>query len=123
VVDNIFYDKKRDVIYRKSDKQMAIDSSWYGGKPLWVLAEQQQMLTAIFYWPGSEISMDGIRPTYYYPYNEVIPINKRVGIVKDWLMLPEEKRPHFIALYFPQVDKAAHTIHPILKKQKRRLKL
>lgn len=108
IVDNIFYDKKRAVVYKKSDKKMAVDSSWYFGKPLWVLAEQQQMLSAIFYWPGSEISMDGIRPTYFFNYNETIPVDRRVAIVKDWLLLPEEKRPHFIALYFPQVDQASH---------------
>ncbi|RZL35744.1 MAG: alkaline phosphatase family protein, partial [Pedobacter sp.] len=79
VVDNIFYDQRTNQIYRKSDKKMAVDSSWYGGKPLWVLAEQQKMLSAIFYWPGSEISMDGIKPTYLYNYNEVIPIDRRVG--------------------------------------------
>ncbi len=112
IVDNIFYDKMRSVIYRKSDKKMAVDSSWYAGKPLWVIAEQQKMLSAVFYWPGSEISIDGIRPTYYYNYNEVIPIDRRVAIVKDWLQLPSEKRPHFIALYFPQVDKAAHNFKP-----------
>jgi predicted AlkP superfamily pyrophosphatase or phosphodiesterase len=108
IVDNIFYDKSRAILYKKSDKKMAVDSSWYGGKPLWVLAEQQQMLSAVFYWPGSEISMNGIRPTYYYNYNEVITLNRRVAIVKDWLQLPAEKRPHFIALYFHQVDKSGH---------------
>jgi len=109
VVDNIFYDKTKEVTFRRSDKKMAVDSSWYAGKPLWILAEQQKMLSAIFYWPGSEISMDGIRPTYYYAYNEIIPIERRITIVKDWLQLPEDRRPHFIALYFPQVDKAAHS--------------
>jgi len=108
IVDNIFYDKSRAILYKKSDKKMAVDSSWYGGKPLWVLAEQQQMLSAVFYWPGSEISMDGIRPTYYYNYNEVITLNRRVAIVKDWLQLSTEKRPHFMALYFHQVDKSGH---------------
>lgn len=112
IVDNTFYDKARDVIYKKSDKKMAVDSSWYGGKPLWVLAEQQQMLSAVFYWPGSEISMDGIRPTYLFNYSEAIPIDSRVNTVKNWLQLPAPTRPHFIALYFPQVDKAAHNFKP-----------
>lgn len=112
IVDNIFYDKATNVIYKKSDKKMAVDSSWYGGKPLWVLAEEQKMLSAVFYWPGSEISMNGIRPTYLFNYNETIPIERRIGVVKDWLNLPAEKRPHFIALYFPQVDKAAHSFNP-----------
>lgn len=108
VVDNIFYDKKRNITFRRADKKMAVDSSWYNGKPLWVLAEQQKMLSAIFYWPGSEISIEGIKPTYLYNYSEIIPVDRRIEIVKNWLELPSEKRPHFIALYFPQVDKAAH---------------
>ncbi len=108
IVDNTFYDKVRDTIYKKSDKKMAIDSSWYFGKPLWVLAEEQQMLSATFYWPGSEIALNGIRPTYYYNYNETIAVNYRIQTVKNWLQLPPEKRPHFIAIYFHQVDKAAH---------------
>ena len=112
VVDNIFYDKTRNVTFRRADKKMAVDSSWYGGKPLWVLAEEQKMLTAIYYWPGSEISMNGIKPTYLYNYSEIIPIDRRINAVKDWLALPAEKRPHFIALYFPQVDKAAHAHKP-----------
>lgn len=108
VVDNIFYDKARNITFRRADKKMAVDSSWYNGKPLWVLAEQQKMLSAIFYWPGSEISTEGIKPTYLYNYSEIIPVDRRIEIVKNWLELPSEKRPHFIALYFPQVDKAAH---------------
>ena len=66
IVDNNFYDKARGVMYKKSDNKIALDSSWYAGKPIWVLAEQQQMLSAVFYWPGSEISINGIRPTYFY---------------------------------------------------------
>lgn len=109
VVDNVFFDKKTDVLFTRSDPKIALDSNWYKGKPLWVLAEQQQMLSAIFYWPGSELSMDGIRPTYYYNYDEIIPMDRRINVVKNWLHLPEVKRPHFIALYFPQVDKASHS--------------
>ena len=112
VVNNIFYDKARDVTFRRADRKMAVDSSWYNGKPLWVLAEEQKMLSAIFYWPGSEISMNGIKPTYLFNYSEIIPLDRRINVVKDWLNLPAEKRPHFIALYFPQVDKAAHANNP-----------
>lgn len=108
IVDNIFYDKAKALLYRKSDKKMAVDSSWYGGKPLWVLAEEQKMLSAVYFWPGSEISMNGIRPTYYYNYNEVTPVKRRADVVASWLALPTERRPHFIAMYYHQVDKAAH---------------
>ena len=88
------------------------DGSWYGGKPLWVLAEQQKMLTANFYWVGSEADIEGTLPTYYYSYNEDIKIDRRIQIVVDWLQLPEEKRPHLITFYLPEVDHEGHSSGP-----------
>lgn len=108
LVANSFYDRNRKESYRMGNKKAVEDSSWYGGKPLWVLAEQQKMLSASFYWVGSESHIDGVDPTYYYRYNEAISIDRRIQILKDWLELPENKRPHFITFYFPEVDHAEH---------------
>ncbi len=108
LVDNTMYDPKKNQFYRISDKKAVEDSSWYGGVPLWVLAERQKMLTASFYWVGSESHVDGVDPTYYYKYNEAIAIDRRLAILKEWLQLPAEKRPHFITFYFPEVDHAEH---------------
>ena len=112
LVDNSFYDKKRDELYRLGNRKAVEDSSWYGGTPLWVLAEQQQMVTASFYWVGSEAAVKGVRPTYYYRFNDSIDIDTRLKAVKDWLMLPEEKRPHLITFYLPQVDHEEHMYGP-----------
>lgn len=112
LVDNSFYDKKRDEFYRLGNRKTVEDSSWYGGTPLWVLAEQQQMVTASFYWVGSESAVKGVRPTYYYRYNDSIDIDTRLKAVKDWLTLPEEKRPHLITFYLPQVDHEEHMYGP-----------
>lgn len=108
LVDNSFFDENKQASYSMSKKEIVRDSSWYGGTPLWVLAEEQQMLSASFYWVGSEAAMHGIRPTYCYYYNESIDIDTRINIVKNWLQLPEAKRPHLITFYLPQVDHAAH---------------
>jgi predicted AlkP superfamily pyrophosphatase or phosphodiesterase len=108
LVNNDFYDPQRNETYALSKKKTVEDGTWYGGVPLWVLAEQQQMLTASFYWVGSEANIKGILPTYYYRYNEKIPIDKRIQVVVDWLNLPVEKRPHLITFYFPEVDHDAH---------------
>lgn len=116
LVNNIFYDKKRNETYRLGDPRTVTDGSWYGGTPLWVLAENQQMITASFYWVGSEAAIQGIRPTYWYKYNEKIDIDTRIQVVKNWLTLPEEKRPHLITFYFPEVDHEAHD-HGIDSKQ------
>jgi len=108
IVDNTFYDKKRNQFYTIHDKKAVEDPTWYGGVPLWVLAERQKLLSASFYWVGSESHIDGVDPTYYFKYNEAIPIDRRIEILKEWLELPPDKRPHFITFYFPEVDHAEH---------------
>jgi predicted AlkP superfamily pyrophosphatase or phosphodiesterase len=111
LVDNTFIDPIKGK-YSMGDKRKVADSSWYGGTPLWVLAEKQGMLSASFYWVASEAAIQGVRPSYYYVYNEKIGIDQRIARVKDWLQLPEEKRPHLITMYFPQVDHDAHKYGP-----------
>ena len=108
LVDNSFYDARKNAYYKVSDKKAVEDSSWYGGEPLWVLAEKQKMVTASFYWVGSESHIDGIPPTYYYKYNEAIHVDRRVEILKEWLQKPAAVRPHLITFYFPQVDHEEH---------------
>lgn len=110
LVDNSFYDRETDRFY--SMKKTAADSSFYGGTPLWVLAEKQNMVSASFYWVGSEAAIQNTRPTYYYKYNELIPIDTRLNELKNWLQLPENIRPHLITFYFPEVDHAGHSFGP-----------
>jgi predicted AlkP superfamily pyrophosphatase or phosphodiesterase len=112
LVDNSYYDTRRQQFYGMGDKQQVADGSWYGGTPLWVLAEKQQLLSASFYWVASEADIQHTRPTYYYKYNEQIGMADRINTVKNWLSLPEEKRPHLITFYFPQVDHDAHEYGP-----------
>jgi predicted AlkP superfamily pyrophosphatase or phosphodiesterase len=111
LVNNSFYDRKLNQFYSYKGKT-ATDSTWYGGTPLWVLAEQQHMVTASFYWVGSEAQIKGKYPTYYYKYNEKIAINQRIQTVVNWLKLPPESRPHLITFYFPQVDHEGHKHGP-----------
>ncbi|MGZ3754643.1 MAG: alkaline phosphatase family protein [Mucilaginibacter sp.] len=112
IVNNAFYDRNRKGFYSMSNKTKVADASWYGGTPLWVLAEQQHLLSASFYWVASEAPIQGINPSYYYIYNDKIAISDRIKVVVDWLKLPPESRPHFITFYFPQVDHAGHTYGP-----------
>ena len=110
IVSNNFYDPARDAEY--SLKKTAADGSWYSGKPLWVLAEEQQIKTAAMFWPGSEAEIGGVRPSYWLPYDDNFPDEQRVDRVIGWLKLPENQRPHFITLYFSDVDTAGHKFGP-----------
>lgn len=111
LVSNRFYDPQQQRIYYSKSSTNA-EAIWYGGTPIWTLAEQQGMLSACFYWVGSEIASNGIRPTYYYHYNQKISIHDRIQDVHNWLMLPSEKRPHIITFYLPEVDQISHKKGP-----------
>jgi len=123
LVDNSFHDKSRAEGYGMGNKKAVADGTWYGGTPLWVLAEQQKMISASFYWVASESDIQGIKPTYFYNYNEKIGMDTRIQTVKEWLQLPEEKRPHLITFYFPEVDHEAHYSGPDSKKTGESVKL
>jgi predicted AlkP superfamily pyrophosphatase or phosphodiesterase len=112
LVNNHFYEPASKDFYSMRIPEAVKDGKWYGGTPLWVLADQQQMLSASFYWVGSEADIQGIHPTYYYNYNEVIPIEQRIQTVVDWLSLPADRRPHLITFYFPEVDHKGHSHGP-----------
>lgn len=115
LIDNFFYDYKRKDSYAMSSKKNAEDGSWYGGIPLWGLAEKQGMVSASLMWVGSASDAGGMRPTYYYPYHEKFTPGEKVEKVVNWLKLPEDKRPHFITLYFPEVDGSGHHCGPDAK--------
>jgi predicted AlkP superfamily pyrophosphatase or phosphodiesterase len=112
IVAMSFYDPQRKERYAFNDPKAVTDGSWYRGVPLWSLAEKQGMRAACFFWPGSEAEIAGARPSYYLKYDEKVPDEERVDQVVDWLKLPAAKRPHFVTLYFSEVDHAGHEYGP-----------
>jgi alkaline phosphatase D len=112
IVANSFYDPLRKQKYALGDPRSVTDGTWYGGTPLWSLAEKQGMRSACFFWPGSEAEIAGERPTYYLKYDDAFPDEKRIDQVIAWLNLPAEQRPHFITLYYSNVDHAGHKYGP-----------
>lgn len=112
LVDNAFFDAALGAGYTIRDRQAVGNPAFYGGTPIWVLAEQQKMLSASFFWVGSEAPILGVPPTYWYHFNDKIPLDSRLRQVHDWLALPEAQRPHLILFYLSQVDHAEHFYGP-----------
>jgi predicted AlkP superfamily pyrophosphatase or phosphodiesterase len=112
IVANSFYDPTRKEVYSYHDAKSVADGTWYGGTPLWVLAEQQGMRSACFFWVGSEADILGVRPSFYLKFDGKFPNGKRVDQVLAWLHLPPELRPHMITLYFSNTDTAGHQYGP-----------
>lgn len=112
LVYNQFYDRGRKESYSIGNRKSVEDGTWYGGTPLWILAEQQGMLSASYYFVGTEAAIQNTHPTYWYRFGENTDINYRINKVVDWLKLPEEIRPHLITFYFSDVDHEGHRYGP-----------
>ncbi len=112
IVANRFYDPLRKQSYAYNNPATVRDGSWYGGTPLWVLAEKQGMRSACFFWPGSEAEIQGERPSYYLKFDDHFPDEQRIDQVIAWLRLPAGQRPHLITLYYSNVDHAGHQYGP-----------
>jgi predicted AlkP superfamily pyrophosphatase or phosphodiesterase len=113
LVGNAIHDPVRDRDYYFRNSEDVGDGSWYGGEPIWATAENQGMVSASYFWVGSEAEIAGARPTFWYPYDGSVTGEQKVDRVLEWLALPEENRPHVITLYFPDVDGAGHGNGPL----------
>lgn len=108
LISNDFFHPGRKKSFSLGDRGAVKDPIWYGGDPIWRVASAQEMISAAFFWVGSEANLPGQGPTYFHDYNGKVPLSDRVNEVIRWFKLPLEKRPHFVTLYFSDVDSAAH---------------
>jgi alkaline phosphatase D len=108
IVDNNFLAPWRTQAFTMQSKE----SFWWGGVPLWSLAEGEGVRTAAFFWPGSEAEIAGFRPREHRAFEDTLPNQERVRQVVDWFRRPEPLRPHLVTLYFSDVDHAGHDFGP-----------
>ncbi len=118
IVANHFYAPDLKKRYSLKDSESVRNPEFYRGIPLWSLAESQGMKTATYFWPGSEANIYDHYPTYYLKYNHGTSHEDRLDQIKKWLLMDESTRPHFMTLYFHDVDSAGHRYGPLAEETK-----
>jgi predicted AlkP superfamily pyrophosphatase or phosphodiesterase len=112
IINNIIYDPEFDAVFSPGNVPEVQNNRWWGGEPIWVTAEKQGMIAGTVFFPGSEAPIQGIRPTYWFTYNESMDQTQRVDTVLSWLDKPAAERPQMMTLYFSTVDLAGHDYGP-----------
>ncbi|MBL4837679.1 MAG: alkaline phosphatase family protein [Kordiimonadaceae bacterium] len=105
-VSNYPYDRKLGESF--SREKHSQDPTWWGGEPIWITAEKQGVKAGTYFWVGSEVPIDGIRPTYWKPFDWSKDYGERITEVLGWLGRPVMERPGLVTLYFSAVDTAVH---------------
>lgn len=85
---------------------------WWGGEPIWVTAMRQGVASGVYFWPGSEAPVGGVRPSWWFPYDGSVSWEARVEAALGWLALPAAERPGFVALYFEEPNETGHRFGP-----------
>jgi len=112
IIFNAFEDIHTCDYYRIGDTSAVRNPKWYRGEAFWEVAEKSRIITASYFWPGSEMNDAKRRPTYFKRYQHNEPYKNRIDGVIDWLQFPQKERPHFITLYFHDTDSYGHDFGP-----------
>ena len=121
IVANAFVDRESGEVFSLGNRETKLDGRFYGGEPIWLTARRQGVRTAVFYWPGSDVEIQGERPDVFYPYDAErrLTFTERIdGIVAE-LAKPEESRPRLVMAYFEEPDASGHTFGPQSRETRR----
>ncbi|KAG4104670.1 phosphodiesterase I [Neocallimastix lanati (nom. inval.)] len=108
IVANTFYDKNLNQTFNIRDKDLIKLPEWWGGSPIWVEAEKNNIKSAVCMWLGSNVEINGYLPSYVVEFNITTTLDEKLKMVSKWLKLPKNEKPKLILIYLPEVDKAAH---------------
>ena len=107
ILHNSFYDRKTG-FHRYPDDANLIDVP-----PIWILSEQQNIRSGIYFWVGSETDWHGWEATYKHsPFDEKITEEEKIKQIASWLDMSDEMRPRLIMTYWDGIDSIGHTYGP-----------
>nr|XP_048700491.1 ectonucleotide pyrophosphatase/phosphodiesterase family member 1 isoform X6 [Caretta caretta] len=118
IIDNKIYDPHRNASFSLKNAEK-FNPQWYQGQPIWLTAMHQGLKAGTFFWPGSDVRINGTFPDLYKTYNRYvnimcsIPFEERVIAILHWLQLPKDERPHFYTLYLEEPDSSGHNFGPV----------
>jgi len=112
IVNNRMIDPATGNTFVYKDADTIADAAWWGGEPLWVSVEKQGRHAATMFWPGSDVAIDGVRPSLWMHFDGKLTPDQRVDRLLGWTDLAGDARPSFYTLYLEQVDHAGHDDGP-----------
>uniref|UniRef100_UPI00398E66A6 autotaxin isoform X1 n=1 Tax=Pristiophorus japonicus TaxID=55135 RepID=UPI00398E66A6 len=93
IVGNLMHDPVFDANFSLRGREK-FNPRWWGGQPIWVTTVNQAVKAGTFFWPI------------------IIPYERRVFTILQWLNLPENERPYIYAFYSEQPDGFGHRYGP-----------
>ncbi|XP_062836136.1 ectonucleotide pyrophosphatase/phosphodiesterase family member 2 isoform X4 [Anolis carolinensis] len=93
IIGNSMYDPVFDASFNLRGREK-FSHRWWGGQPIWITSVKQGLKAGSFFW------------------SNVIPYERRILAILQWLTLPDNERPYAYAFYSDQPDIAGHRYGP-----------
>ncbi|XP_034980856.1 ectonucleotide pyrophosphatase/phosphodiesterase family member 2 isoform X2 [Zootoca vivipara] len=93
IIGNSMYDPVFDAAFSLRGREK-FNHRWWGGQPIWITAAKQGVRAGTFFW------------------STMIPHERRILTILQWLTLPDNERPYAYAFYSEQPDIAGHRYGP-----------
>ena len=85
IVANDFPDPDSGDWYQYQIARIVQQGRWYGGEPIWVAAEKNGMVSAAFFFVGTEADIGGVPPTYWNRFDANVSGGTRVKQVLKYV--------------------------------------
>ncbi|KAA8499976.1 Ectonucleotide pyrophosphatase/phosphodiesterase family member 1 [Porphyridium purpureum] len=116
IFSNVMYDPDTGDWFDKGTSLQGNQEHWWRGEPIWqtLRAQVSGARSAVYFWPGSEISNSQFSPPDYIPahtYSSDVPYRTRVDQLVQWIG-KADGNVSFASLYLNGVDHAGHEFGP-----------
>ncbi|KAL2077673.1 hypothetical protein ACEWY4_027177 [Coilia grayii] len=85
---------------------------WKGSEPIWVTMEKLQRRVYMYYWPGCEVEILGVKPSLCVPYISNASEKNFTDAVEQALDALNQDKADMAAVYFERVDLVGHYYGP-----------
>ncbi|KAM8971150.1 glycerophosphocholine cholinephosphodiesterase ENPP6 [Sarcophilus harrisii] len=95
---------------------------WNGSEPLWITMTKARRNVSMYYWPGCEVEILGVRPSYCLEYKNVPTDTDFANAVSNALDSFKTGKIDLAAIYYERIDVEGHHYGPSSTQRKNALR-
>ncbi|KAG9479871.1 hypothetical protein GDO78_011741 [Eleutherodactylus coqui] len=116
---NYMWDPKTNTSFNiGANKESLLPMWWNGSEPLWVTMERAKRKVSMYYWPGCEVEILGVRPNYCREYYNFPSDANFTRAVNDAVQTLRNSSAEMAAVYYERVDVEGHHFGPWSEQRK-----
>ncbi|XP_074849057.1 glycerophosphocholine cholinephosphodiesterase ENPP6 isoform X2 [Carettochelys insculpta] len=104
------------------NKESLLPLWWNGSEPLWVTMTKAKKKVNMYYWPGCEVEILGVKPSFCQPYFSIPTDINFSDAVSDALESLRNGSAEMAAVYYERIDVEGHHYGPLSVQRKNALK-